>query len=128
MIQHDLTTVLFAVAILSLGAGLIGLYARPREFFRGFWFMVGLWGFIDGGIAWFSLLQDPLPPADLKPILALNLGLQLVYIPCGIILATRQQPLLKGFGWGVLASALPLAVIDAIFYWICTSRLEAAIA
>jgi len=24
--------------------------------------------------------------------------------------------LVKGFGWGILASAVPLAVIDAMFY------------
>lgn len=78
--------------------------------------MVGLWGIIDGMIVWPSLLQAPLPSDELHTILKINLFLQLVYLPTGILLATRTQPLLRGFGWGVLVSALPLAVIDTTFY------------
>lgn len=40
----------------------------------------------------------------------------IAYLPTGILLATRTKPLVKGFGWGVLVSAILLEVIDAVFY------------
>lgn len=36
---------------------------------------------------------------DLRRILAINLMLQAVYLPTGLILATRSKSLVKGFGW-----------------------------
>lgn len=78
--------------------------------------MFGLSGLLDGLIVWPSLLQEPMAPDELRWVLGINLLLQLVYLPTGLVLATRAKPLVKGFGWGVLASAIPLAVIDAVFY------------
>ncbi|MBB3205502.1 hypothetical protein FHS27_001302 [Rhodopirellula rubra] len=90
---------------------------RPRDSVRGFWLMVGLWGLLDGAIVWPALIQDPMAPDELRWVLGINLFLQLVYLPTGIVLATRAKPLVKGFGWGVLVSAVLLGVIDAVFYW-----------
>lgn len=45
-------------------------------------------------------------PDGLRWVLGINLLLQLVYLPTGIVLATRARPLVKGFGWGVLAIRL----------------------
>ncbi len=78
--------------------------------------MVGLWGLLDGLIVWPALIQDPMAPDELRWVLGINLLLQLVYLPTGIVLATRAKPLVKGFGWGVLVSAILLGVIDAVFY------------
>ena len=61
MVQQQLTASLFALALASLGAGVVGLYARPREAFRGFWFMGGVWGLIDGAVAWSAFVQEPMP-------------------------------------------------------------------
>ena len=49
-------------------------------------------------------------------VLGINLLLQCIYLPTGIIMATRAKPLVKGFGFGILVSAIPLGIIDAIFY------------
>jgi len=112
----QLTATILALSLLSLGAGSIALFLRPSEPYRGFWLMVALWGLLDGVIVWPSLLGAPMAADELRPILGINLALQAVYLPTGVILATRAKPLVKGFGWGILASALPLAVIDAVFY------------
>ena len=49
-------------------------------------------------------------------VLGINLLLQCIYLPTGIIMATRAKPLVKGFGYGILVSAITLGIIDAIFY------------
>jgi hypothetical protein len=119
MVQQQLVASLFALALVSLGAAVLGLYAGPRESFRGFWFMNGIWGVIDGAVAWSSFVQEPMPLDELRGILAINLGLQAVYLPLGIVMATRSKPALKGLGWGILVQAVALGVIDAIFFVKC---------
>jgi uncharacterized membrane protein HdeD (DUF308 family) len=104
------------VALLSLAASTIALATRPREVYRAFWLMLGLWGILDGCIAWPSLLQEPMTLADVRVVLGINLLLQGIYLPTGIIMATRAKPLVKGFGFGILASAISLGIIDATFY------------
>lgn len=116
MIHQQLAASIFALALVSLGAAVIGLFPRPGDAYRGFWLMLGLWGLLDGLIVWPGLLREPMDPAELRMVLGINLLLQLIYLPTGIILATREKSLVKGFGWGILASALPLAAIDGIFY------------
>lgn len=116
MIHQELQAAIFALSLLSLGSATIALFFRPQDFARGFWFMVGLWGLLDGLIVWPGLLQEPMASDQLHFVLGINLLLQLLYLPTGIILATRAKALVKGFGWGVLASAIPLAAIDAVFY------------
>ena len=116
MIHQQLIATIFALALISLGAATVALFLRPGDSARGFWLMFGLWGLLDGLIVWPSLLQEPMAPDELRWVLGINLLLQLVYLPTGLVLATRAKPLVKGFGWGVLASAIPLAVIDAVFY------------
>ncbi len=119
MIQQQLMAALFALSLASLGAAVVGLYARPRESARGFWFMCGVWGLIDGAIAWSSLVQEPMPVPELRGVLGLNLLLQLVYLPLGAVMATRPKPVLKGFGWGILVQAVGLGAVDATFYLRC---------
>jgi hypothetical protein len=119
VIHQQLAAALFALAFVSLGAAVVGLYIQPREVVRGFWFMCGIWGFIDAVIAWFGFVQEPLPIAELKNILGINLGLQAIYLPVGVLMLTRAKPILKGFGWGILVSAIALAIVDTVFYLRC---------
>ena len=115
--HQQLIASIFAVALLSLAASTIALFTRPRESYRGFWLMLGLWGILDGVIVWPSLLQEPMTLADMRVVLGINLLLQCIYLPTGIIMATRAKPLVKGFGYGILVSAISLGIIDAIFYF-----------
>jgi hypothetical protein len=117
MIHQQLIATIFALSLVSLGAATVALFLRPSDSARGFWLMLGLWGLLDGLIVWPSLIQGPIAPDELRRVLGINLMLQLVYLPTGIVLATRTKALVKGFGWGVLASAILLAAIDATFYF-----------
>lgn len=113
-----LTIGLIAWAFLSMGAAVAGLYFAPKtntECWRGFWFMNAIWGLIDGLIGWANLLTAPVEIEFLRKVLMVNSGLDLAYITTGIILATRQKPLLKGFGWAILLQGLFLLVFDLIF-------------
>lgn len=119
MIPQQLVASLFALALVSLGAAVAGLYANPRESYRGFWLMCSIWGVIDGVIAWTSFVQEPLPLDELRGVLAINLALQAIYLPLGLVMATRSKPALRGLGWGILVQAVALGVIDAYFYVKC---------
>ena len=68
--------------------------------------MLGLWGFLDGCIVWPSLLQEPMALADMRVVLGINLLLQCIYLPTGIIMATRAKPLVKGFIYQVPAPGM----------------------
>jgi hypothetical protein len=48
--HQQLIASIFAVALVSLAASTIALFTRPREAYRGFWLMLGLWGVLDGVI------------------------------------------------------------------------------
>lgn len=116
MIHQQLIAAIFALALVSLGSAVVALFLKPRDSARGFWLMVGLWGLLDGFIVWPALLQEPIAFDELRRLLGINLLLQLVYLPIGIVLATRAKAIVKGLGWGLLASALLLGAIDAVFY------------
>ena len=62
-----------------------------------------------------------MPTDELRGVLALNLALQAIYLPVGLVLATRAKPVLRGFGWGVLSQAAALGAIDAFFYARCAA-------
>jgi len=114
----NLTIGLIAWAFLSMGAAVAGLYFPTRanpECWRGFWFMNAIWGLIDGLIGWANLLTGPVEIDFRRRVLTINSGLDLAYITTGIILATRQKPLLKGFGWAILLQGLFLLVFDLVF-------------
>ena len=50
-----------------------------------------------------------------KASLPMDIGLDVGYIVAGIVLATRSQPLLKGFGWAVVVQGLFLLIFDLTF-------------
>ncbi len=117
-----LTVGLIAWAFLSLGAAVAGLYFPPKkdcECWRAFWFMNGIWGLIDGIIGWANLITNPATIGFLRNVLAINTGLDFVYILVGLILLTRAKPVLKGFGFAILIQGLFLLIFDAIFLFLC---------
>ena len=117
-----LTVGLIAWAFLSLGAAVAGLYFPPKkdcECWRAFWFMNGIWGLIDGVIGWANLITNPATIGFLRNVLAINTGLDFVYILVGLILLTRAKPVLKGFGFAILLQGLFLLIFDAIFLFLC---------
>jgi len=118
-ILHHLTVWLLAWAMVTLMAAVAGLYWQPAkntEFWRGFWFMNAIWGFIDGAIAWANLLTGPVTLEFLRNVLAINSGLDLAYIATGLALSLRfTGPLLKGFGWAVTLQGAFLLIFDLAF-------------
>ena len=120
VVHQQLVASLLLWSLLSLGTAIIGLYARPGEF-ASFWFMSGLWGMIDGLIAWFALLAGRQTPAQLLPILRFNAGLDLLYIVVAGFLLSRKKPLLRGFGLGVFVQGTFLLLFDGYFWWMWRS-------
>jgi len=112
-----LTQLLFGWALIGGIVCLVGLYAQPREFYRGFWFMNGLWCMIDGLVAWVSLWQELPTDAELANLLLLNSGLDVLYLIVGGILLTRPKPVLKGFGVAILFQGLCLLIFDLVMYF-----------
>lgn len=102
----NLIGVLLFWALLSMGTAVLGLYAKPREFWQAFWFMSGLWGWVDGVIAWLGVIREPLSNEELAPILLINAGLDVGYLVAGLVLLTRTRPLLKGFGLAIVLQGL----------------------
>ncbi len=118
----SLTVGLIAWAFLSLGSAVAGLYLPPKkntECWRAFWFMNGIWGLIDGIIGWANLITAPPTIEFLQKVLAINSGLDLLYIITGLVLLTRAKPVLKGFGLAILFQGLFLLIFDAIFLFLC---------
>lgn len=122
-ILHSLIVGLLLWSLASLGTATVGLYARPGEFWRPFWFMSGLWGLIDGLIAWFALLGGRQTPDQLLLILRFNAGLDVLYLVIAGVLLSRKKPLLRGFGLAVLVQGAFLLLFDGYFWWRCTQAM-----
>ncbi len=118
-IRRALIAGLFLWSLLSLGTATAGLYARPGETMRAFWFMSALWGLIDGLIALYALLADPQTPAQLLPIFRFNAGLDGLYIAAGAGIASRKGPRARGFGLAVIVQGVFLLMFDGYFWWRC---------
>ena len=126
-IMHELHRQPFAGLFLwslgSLGSATLGLYARPNELWRHFWFMTGSWGFIDGGIAWYALVRPSVSAAELSPILRLNAGLDVLYLVVAAVLVSRARPRLRGFGLAIAAQGSFLLAFDLYFWRRCVGLL-----
>jgi hypothetical protein len=123
-IHHQLIVGLILWSLLSQGTGLFGLYARPGEVWRSFWFMSGLWGLIDGAIGLFAMLQEPQSPAALLPFLRFNAGLDVLYIVVALGLLSRRKATVRGFGFGVLVQGAFLLLFDGYFWWRCARAIS----
>ncbi len=114
---EQVTLGLLAWSLLSLASAVVGLYALPRDFWRGFWFMTGIWGFIDGIIGVTNLVNTPISNQELGRLLLINAGLDLLYLLIGALLLTRTRPILRGFGWAIIFQGLFLLIFDLAFWW-----------
>ena len=107
-------------AIWSVFAGVGFLYGlrctrgpESRRWWTGFWSMNIFWIAVDLAIVIWALL-DPITEVDeFRKILAINGGLDLAYLVTGVILATRRDPLPRGFGAAILVQGAFLLVLDA---------------
>ena len=117
-----LTIWLTGWSLLSMGTAVLGLFLQPREKWRAFWFMSGLWGLIDGAIAYSGMFGEPMPLSDVVRIVQINAGLDVLYLIVAAILLTRQSPLAKGFGLAIAIQGLFLLILDVTF-WVIGSRL-----
>lgn len=116
-LQSTLVAALLLWSLVSLASAMAGLYARPGDFWRSFWFMSGLWGLIDGLIAWYGLV-GPAQAADrLMQILRLNSGIDVLYVIAGAYMMTRAKPRIRGFGLAVVLQGLFLLGFDGYFWW-----------
>ncbi|QDV35666.1 DUF6992 family protein [Tautonia plasticadhaerens] len=122
-IRRQIVSGLLLWSLLSLGTATIGLYARPKEFWRSFWFMSGIWGLIDGGIGWVALLGDPQTLAGLIPVLKINTGLDVLYVVIAGVLLSRRKPILRGFGLAVLVQGAFLLAFDGYWWWRCATAM-----
>ena len=91
-LQHSLVSALLLWSLASLGTSVTGLYAGANDFWRSFWLMSGLWGLIDGLIAWYVLVDGQRTPAQLLPILRFNAGLDVLYVLWRAIAHPREAP------------------------------------
>ena len=119
-------------ALLSLFAGGI-LLAFGDPFWRGFGLQAAAWGAVDAAIALFGLrglnrkLSAPFDPVEtarktrwLRRVLAINAGLDILYITGGMVLAGtlgRTQPFHAGMGWGIVLQGAFLLAFDGLHAW-----------
>ncbi|WP_232822401.1 DUF6992 family protein [Thermus sediminis] len=99
-------------ALLSLGAGVFGLWWARAPFFRAFWFMTGAWGLVDGAIAFAAWLGGGAEREALRRLLLLNAGLDLGYLALGLFLLSRREARLRGFGAAILVQGGFLLLFD----------------
>ena len=99
-------------ALLCLGGGVLGLWWARAPFFRAFWFMTGAWGLVDGGLAFLGWLGEGAEREALRRLLLLNAGLDLGYLALGLLLFSRRQTHLRGFGAAILVQGVFLLLFD----------------
>ncbi|MDX2039538.1 MAG: hypothetical protein SFX72_23060 [Isosphaeraceae bacterium] len=124
-VVKQLVAGLFAWTLASMGAAVVGLYAKPREYWHAFWFMTGIWALVDGILAWFGLVNRPGPLADLSRLLLINAGLDVVYLAAAVFLMTRKGAMLRGFGLAVAIQGGFLLLFDIGFHLRCEAILAA---
>lgn len=120
----ELVAGLFLWSLISLSASVFGLCARPNDFWRSFWFITGMWGLVDGGIALYALISPPASTTELAPILKVNAGLDVIYIIVGAGLMIRAAQRLRGFGLAILIQGVFLLAFDLFFWWRCTAEMN----
>ena len=95
-------------------AGSIGGLASSDPWARNFWLTNSLWAGINSAIALFGLLGPEPNPADLKTVLYINAGLDVLYVATGAVLASRSEPNLQGMGWAIVLQGGFLLVFDLL--------------
>jgi hypothetical protein len=96
------------------GAGIVGLWLAADDWQKGFWGMSGAWAVINSGIALAGLLGAEPALTDLRTILLVNAGLDVLYMAGGVYLMTRGEATWRGAGLAVLIQGGFLLVFDLL--------------
>jgi hypothetical protein len=111
---RQISTRLLLWSIPWAGAGIVGLWASNDDAQKGFWGMSGAWGAINATIALVGLLTPEPALGDLKTILLVNGGLDVLYILGGVYLLTRPEAMWRGSGVAVIVQGGFLLVFDLL--------------
>jgi hypothetical protein len=96
------------------GAGVLGLWLSQGDWQKGFWGMSGAWAVINGGIALAGLIGAEPMLTDLRTILFVNAGLDVLYMAAGIYLMNRSEATWQGAGLAVLIQGGFLLAFDLL--------------
>ena len=92
-----------------------------RRWWTGFWSMNLFWIAVDLVIVVWAMLAPVTDSEEFRRLLAINGGLDLLYLATGVVLATRRDPLPRGFGAAILAQGGFLLVFDLAWWWMLSS-------
>jgi hypothetical protein len=99
-------------------AGLIGLWvSKVTRFWRGFWFLSGLWAAVNSAIVAWALYAPPADIEEFRRLLLVNSGLDVGYLVVAVVLATRKPAMVKGFGAAIAVQGGYLLVYDMGWWW-----------
>ncbi|GIV19449.1 MAG: hypothetical protein KatS3mg023_1200 [Armatimonadota bacterium] len=105
------------------------MMAPPHSFWAAFGGMNAAWGLVNLLIASLGLygvmkkmrtgiVDETREKQRLQRLLAVNAGLDVIYIAVGVALATEgKTPLWQGFGWGILLQGGFLFLFDTFYYY-----------
>ncbi|GIW34794.1 MAG: hypothetical protein KatS3mg072_2127 [Meiothermus sp.] len=99
-------------ALVCFAGAIFGLWRTRHGYWRPFWFMTGVWAWVNAAIAYGGWLGAEPNPASLRQLLWINAGLDTLYITVGLILNMRQEPMYKGFGLAIVLQGLFLLGFD----------------
>ena len=68
-------------------------------------------------VAW-ALIDPVTDTEEFRRLLAINGGLDLLYLATGAILATRRDRLARGFGTAILVQGGFLLLFDLAWWWV----------
>lgn len=89
--------------------------AESRRWWTAFWSMSLFWIGIDLGIVVWAMSDPITDVGDFRRVLAINGGLDFLYIATGVILCTRKDRLARGFGAAIFVQGVFLLLFD--FGW-----------
>lgn len=101
-----------------LTAATVGLWRGRADYWRTFWLVSGIWCAINSIIALAGLLGSVGELDDLRRLLWVNAGLDVLYVSTGIVLLTRSSVALRGAGLAVLIQGAFLLLFDAAHAWL----------
>jgi hypothetical protein len=95
-----------------MGASILGLTLSTDEKTKGFWSMSGAWGFINSAIAMIGFLTPEPELENLRNLLLINAGVDVLYIATGVFMLTRAESFWQGAGLGVVIQGTFLLIFD----------------
>ncbi len=79
---------------------------------RSFWLTSSVWTAVNSGIALLGLLGPEPDKNQLRELLYLNAGLDLLYIAAGVFLAAQPEARSQGAGWAIVLQGAWLLLFD----------------